>query len=129
MHLLFFFFLGNTNVSQVLTLEALGSKYELTGDDFDMEVSDEHIRSIYRQMEKPKQVAVHLDLTGAEIEAVKEKAAGDLELMRLYVLQEWKKKGKLKEKPNYRVLIKALLNCGCSDSVIQLCELLKSTKH
>ena len=43
--------------------------------------------------------------------------------MRLYMLQEWKTKKRLDGTVTYQVLLGALIECGCSESAIQVCEL------
>ena len=108
-------------------MEELCKKYDLTDDDIDIEVSDEHIKEIYSELKNWRRLAVHLGLTQPEIEAIEQKAKQDPILMRLYMLQEWKNKGKLDEKATYQGLLKALLECRCPDSAILVCKLLSST--
>ena len=105
-------------------LEELCKRFDLTDDDIDMEVSNEHIKEIYSQLKKWRRLAVHLGLTGADIEQIAQEANQDVALMRLYMLQQWKSKGKLDNKSTYRVLLNALLECSCTESAVQLCELL-----
>ena len=96
----------------------------LTDDDINREVEDEHINEIYRQLEKWELVAHHLGLTKPDIEAIRAKQG--MGLQRLYTLQEWKNKGKVYGVATYRVLLKALHECGCSDIVVKVCKLLKT---
>ena len=91
----------------------------------DKEVSDDHILKIYPQLEKWKRVAIHLGLTQADIQAIESAASSDEELKRLYMLQEWKRNKMLDKKATYQVLLKALIDCKCLESVRQVHELLK----
>ena len=91
---------------------------------FDREVSDDHILKIYPQLEKWRRVAAHLGLTRADIGAIESEARPDEQLMRLYMLQEWKRKTKLQKTATYQVLLKALIDCECSESVVQVHKLL-----
>ena len=93
-------------------------------DDIDKEVSSSHILKIYTQLEKWSQVAAHLGLTQADIQAIEGDAKSDKELMRLYMLQEWKRKKRFDGTVTYQVLLEALMKCGCSESANQVCELL-----
>ena len=102
----------------------LCKRFELSDEDIDKEVSDEHILEIYPQLEKWKQVAAHLGLTQADVQAIEGRARPDEELMRLYMLQEWKAKKILDGTATYQVLLKALIKCNCSESALQVCELL-----
>ena len=89
------------------------------------EVSDDHILKIYPQLENWKRVAFHLGLTQADIQAIESAARADEQLMRLNMLQEWKRNKMLDEKATYQVLLKALIDCKCSESVRQVHELLE----
>ena len=105
-------------------LVELCKRYKLSDEDIDKEVSDEHILEIYPQLEKWKRVAAHLGLTQADVQAIEGRARPDEELMRLYMLQEWKAKKKFDGTVMYQVLLKALIKCNCSESATQVCELL-----
>ena len=106
-------------------LEELCKRFDLTDDDIDMEVSNEHIKEIYSQLKKWRRLAVHLSFTGADIAQIAREANQDVALlMKLYMLQQWKSKGKLDKIASYRVLLNALLECTCTESAVQLCELL-----
>ena len=97
---------------QLSRLECLCTQYKLTSEDIDKEVSDDNILKIYQQLEKWEEVAFHLHLTSADIEAIKGDAIHDMNLKRLYTLQRWKRKVTGTEPgATYRVLIEALLNC------------------
>ena len=100
-------------------------KYKLSTDSIDKEVSDQHILKIYRQLEKWRLVAAHLGFTKADVQAIVSQASleGE-ELMRLYMLQEWKAKKTLNGTATYQVLLEALIICGCSNSATQVCQLL-----
>ena len=69
-------------------------------------------------------MAAHLGLTQADIEAIEYRARPDEEVMRLYMLQEWKKKKTLDGTATYQVLLNALIKCKCSDSASLVCRLL-----
>ena len=109
-------------------LDELCNRFELSDDDIDKEVNDKHIRKIYSQLEKWKRVAAHLDLAQKDVEAIESRARPDEELMRLYMLQEWKTKNKINETATYQVLLEALLECSCSNSAVKVCELLQVAK-
>ena len=101
--------------------------YKLSNDDIDKQVSDDHINEIYPQLEKWKLVAHHLGLSGPDLEAIEQKAQGDIRVMRLYTLQEWKSKGILSGTATYRILLEALLKSGSSNSAVQVCRLLQQS--
>ena len=94
------------------------------------EVSDDHILEVYSEITEWRLVAAHLHLTRADIRAIEGEAKSDEKLMRLYMLQEWKKKTKAHgtDWPTYQVLIKALLKCECSYTIEQLCALLSTVQ-
>ena len=104
----------------------LRKKYRLTDENIDMEVTDKHILKIYSRLENWKRVAAHLGLTRADIQAIESGARPDEELMRLYMLQEWKSKKRFNGEITYQFLLEALIECNCSESAFQVCELLKS---
>ena len=91
-----------------------------------MEVSDDHILEIYPQLENWKRVAAHLGLTQEDVQAIESRASLDEKLMRLYMLQEWKNKKKIKGEATYKVLLDALQKCECSKSVVKVRKLLNS---
>ena len=105
-------------------LVELCKRYKLSDDDINEEVSNKHILEIYPQLEKWKRVAAHLGLTQADVQAIEGRARPDEELMRLYMLQEWKAKKRLDGTATYQVLLNALIECNCSESALQVCELL-----
>ena len=90
----------------------------------DKEVSDDHILEIYPQLENWKRVAAYLGLTQADVEAIEGRARPGKPLMRLYMLQEWKKKKRLHDSATYQVLLEALIKCDCTESAIKVSELL-----
>ena len=125
----FFFFLDSTGsitdrgtkrTDQTTQLEELYSQFSLRKEDYAKVVSDEHIAEIYTQLEKWEQVGTHLGFTQAEIVAIKEFASTDKELMRLCMLQCWKKKNS-KKTATYQILLKTLLQCGCTMSAVNIC--------
>ena len=70
-------------------------------------------------------MAAHLGLTQADIEAIECGARPpDEVVMRLHMLQEWKRKKMLDGTATYQVLLKALIKCKCSDSASLVCQLL-----
>ena len=108
-------------------LEELCKRFELSNDDIDKEVSGDHILEIYSQLENWKEVAAHLGLTQEDVEAIEGRAGLNEKLMKLYMLQEWKRKNKIKGAATYRVLLEALLKCDCANTVVKVCELLSSS--
>ncbi len=97
------------------------STYGIVSQDIDQECNDEHILEIYRDLPKWEQVASHLGLKDTDIEDIYHKAGREVELMRLHTLKKWKRRDP--GKATYRVLLTALLKCGCVSSAEQLCEL------
>ena len=73
-------------------LKQLLERYNLTIEVISKEVSDDHIKEIYSQMENWEQVANHLGLTGPDIQAIEGRAGKDVVKMRMYTLQDWKSK-------------------------------------
>ena len=108
-------------------LVELCKRFKLSNDDIDKEVSAEHLLEIYPQLESWKLVAHHLGLIALDIEAIEHKSQQNIELMRLYTLQEWKSNGILDGTATYKVLLEALLKSGSSDSALQVCKLLQQS--
>ena len=106
-------------------LEDLLKKTGLASTDVDQELDDDHILEIYPNLEKWERVSAHLGLKQPDITAIKQAAVNDIELMRLYALQKWKSMSVLKGTDTFRVLLKALLKCGCTEIALEVCELLK----
>ena len=108
-----------------LQLVELCKRFELCSDKIEREVSNEHLLEIYPQLANWKQVAAHLGLTQADVQAIESGARPDEKLnMRLCILQEWKSKKMLDGTATYRVLLNAFIKCNCSASAIRVCELL-----
>ena len=105
-------------------LEQLLEQHDLTIDVISQEVSDDHIKEIYSQMENWEQVANHLSLTQPDIQAIEGRAEKDVVKMRMYTLQEWKKKNMISKEATYQVLLEALLKSSSNASAIKVCELL-----
>ena len=104
------------------------SKFGLTSEVIDKEVSDDYILEIYHQLEKWEEVAIHLGLTPADIEVIESKTVRDVELKRFHMLQKWKNKGiATGAAVTYRVLIKALLKCECPRTASMVCKLITSS--
>ena len=106
-------------------LEDLLKKTGLFNTEIDQEINDDHILEIYPNLEKWERVSAHLGLKQADITAIKQDAVNDTELMRLYALRKWKSMSVLKGTDTFRVLLKALLKCGCTEIALEVCELLK----
>ncbi len=104
-------------------LDALLSSNGLTCTDVDGECKDDHILKISLQLEQWELVATRLGLTAAEREAIKGNNQ-TTEMMRLNCLKKWKSKALLRGTATYRVLLQALLDCGCNDQAKQACSLL-----
>ena len=106
-------------------LVELCKRYKLSNKDIDKEVSDTHIQEVYLQLEKWELVAHHLGLTTSDIEVITGRAF-QAELKRWHVLQEWKDQKRVDGTATYRFLLEALIKCHCSNSVVQVCELLRA---
>ena len=91
----------------------------------DQECTNEHLLDIYQHLDKWELVSIHLGLNRTDITAIKQDAANDTELMRLYALQKWKSLSSVGGNDTFRVLVKALLKCGCNEYALEVCELLK----
>ena len=105
------------------SIEDLLQKARLASAAIDQECTDDHILDIYQHLEKWELVSIHLGLKRADITAIK-KDADDTELMRLYALQKWKSLNNVGGTDTFRVLLKALLKCGCTEHALEVCELL-----
>ena len=111
--------------SQSLQLMELCKRHRLSNDDINKEVSDEHILAVYPRLEKWKQVAAHLGLTQEDVTVIEGRARTDEELMRMYMLLEWKNRNQINGAATYQVLLEALLKCRCSNSAVEVCTLLE----
>ena len=107
-------------------LEDLLKKTGLASTDIDQELDDDHILDIYPNLEKWERVSAHLGLRQADITAIKQAAVNDIELMRLYALRKWKSMSVLKGTDTFRVLLKALLKCGCTELALEVCKLINN---
>ena len=99
----------------------LCKRFQLSDEDIDKKISDEHILEIYPQLHNWRLVAAHLGLTQADVKAIESKARPDEELMRFYMLHDWKEKKRLNGTDTYRILLKALMECNSSESALQMC--------
>ena len=72
------------------SIEHLLQTAELSSAAIDQECTNEHLLDIYQHFAKWELVSIHLGLNRADITAIKQDAANDTELMRLYALQKWK---------------------------------------
>ena len=113
------------NRSSNTCIEDLLRKAGLANAAIDQECTDEHILDIYQHLDKWELVSIHLGLKRADITAIKHDAANDTELMRLYALQKWKSLNIAGGTDTFRVLLQALLKCGCTEHALEVCELLK----
>ena len=100
------------------------TQYKLQKEHIDAEVSDEHIREIYIQLDDWRRVALHLGLIKRDIQAIENWARPNEQLMRLEMLMQWKRQNILDNAATYRQLIKALVECDCMESAIQVCQLI-----
>ncbi len=114
-------------LSHATEVDALLSSNGLTCKDGNRECKDDrHILNISMQLEQWELVATCLGLTQAEIEAI-EYNNRTIEMMRLNCLKKWKSKALLSGTATYRVLLQALLECGCNDQAKQVCSLHKKS--
>ena len=117
---------GSGRGDEATEVDALLSSNGLTCTDGNKECKDDHILNISEQLEKCELVATRLGLTPAEIEAI-EYNNRTIEMMRYKTLKKWKCKALLSGTATYRVLLQALLDCGCNDQAKQVCSLLKES--
>ena len=110
---------SGTSIEHLLQTAGLASSA------IDQECTNEHLLDIYQHLEKWELISIHLGLKRADITAIKQDAASDTELMRLYALQKWKSLNVVGGTDTFRVLLKALLKCGCTEHALEVCELLK----
>ena len=113
-------------LSHATEVDALLSSNGLTCTDGNRECRDQHIFEISQQLEQWELVATRLGLTPAERVAIKGNNP-TVEMMRYNTLKKWKSKALLNRTATYRVLLQALLDCGCNDQVKQVCLLLNTT--
>ena len=113
-------------LSHATEVDALLSSNGLTYKDGNRECKDDHILNISMQLEQWELVATWLGLTAAEREAIKGNNQ-TIEMMRYNTLKKWKSKALLSGTATYRVLLQALLDCGCNDQTKQVCSLLKES--
>ena len=113
-------------LSHATEVDALLSSNGLTCKDGNRECRDEHIFEISLQLEQWELVATRLGLTPAEIEAI-EYNNRTIEMMRYNTLKKWKSKALLSGTATYRILLQALLDCGCNDQAKRVCSLLKES--
>ena len=99
----------------------LCKRFQLSNEDIDKEVSDEHILEIYSQLEKWRIVAAHLGLTEADVKVIEHRTGSDEQLMRLFMLQQWKSKKLFVGQATCQVLLEALIKSNCSESAVQVC--------
>ena len=78
------------------------------------------------KMENWELVATRLGLTAAEIEIIKHDNQS-VGMLRYNTLKKWKSKALPSGTATYRVLLQALLDCGCNDQAKQACSLLKES--
>ncbi len=118
--------IDQASFSHATKVYALLSSNGLTYKDGNRECRDEHICGISLQMENWELIATLLGLTPAEIEAIKYDNQS-IKMMRYNSLKKWKSKALLSGTATYRVLLQALLDCGCNDQAKQACSLLKES--
>ncbi len=102
------------------------SSIELTYKDGNRECRDDHIFDISQNIVNWELVATRLGLTAAEIEVIQYDNQSIM-MMRLNSLKKWKSKALRRGTATYRVLLQALLDCGCNDQAEQACSLLKKS--
>ncbi|XP_064392770.1 uncharacterized protein LOC135340370 isoform X3 [Halichondria panicea] len=117
---------GSGRGDEATKVDALLSSNGLTCTDGNKECKDDHILNISMQLEQWELVATWLGLTAAEREAIKGNNQ-TIEMMRYNTLKKWKSKALLSGTATYRVLLQALLDCGCNDQAKRACSLLKKS--
>lgn len=107
-----------------ISLKDLMEKYNLSQDQLDVEVSDEHLREMSGIIDDPEIVGFQLGLTEPEMTAIN-RDAGTQERQRVYMLRKWKQKRSWRA--TYRELIEALLKSSRAEQARSVCELLSSS--
>ncbi len=115
-------------LSHATKVDAFLSSNGLTYEDGNRECRDEHIFGISLKMENWELVATRLELTRAEIEVIKHDNPS-IVMLRYNSLKKWVSKNLLNGTATYRVLLQALLDCGCNDQADQACSLLKESLY
>ena len=104
-----------------VTLDELCVEVGVTLHQLNKPCSSEHINDITLFLDSWQNVASHLGLSNAEVEAAKMNANSEEE-RRQKILATWK--SKFAFKANYRVLIDALLKIGKADQAEMVCRIL-----
>lgn len=105
-------------------IEQLLKEQQLTSDEVDQECTDEFILKIYRDLEKWEQVSLHLGLKSVDIETINNDFQSS-DLKRHKALDMWKSINLFTGTATYRMLLRALLECGCRELALKVCELIK----
>lgn len=106
-----------------VTLHELCDKKGITLAQLDKQCTTEHVRDVSLFLQSWRNVAPHLGLSSAEIEAA-EMNANSEEERRRKILEAWS--AKFDFKATYRVLIEALLKTGRADQAVRVCHVLVS---
>ena len=104
-----------------VTLDELCEKKGITLAQLDKQCTTEHVRDVSLFLQSWRNVAPHLGLSSAEIEAA-EMNANSEEERRRKILEAWS--AKFDFKATYRVLIEALLKTARADQAVKVCHVL-----
>ena len=106
-----------------VTLDELLKEVGITYMQLDEKCTNEHLHDIALFLTSWRTLAIYLQLSSSEVEAVDEDAHSEKE-RKLKCLELWKDKFAFKAR--FRVLVEALLKIGSADQAEQVCRLLVS---
>ena len=104
-----------------VTLDDLLGEVGVTHAQLDKPCSPENLREIALFLESWRELAPHLGLSSAQVEAIERDAHSEQE-KRLKILESWKAKFAFKAK--YRLLVEVLLKIGRANIAEEICRLL-----
>ena len=110
-----------------ISLQDLIDRFHLSQDQLNEEVSTEHLREVFKNIEDHEIVGLELGLTSAEMNTITSSDVNKPELQKLKMLRKWKQK--YSWKATYRKFIEGLIKCSRGDHARDVCELLTKRKY
>ena len=109
-----------------VTLDELLDKVGVKPTQLEEVCSDEHLRKIAQSLESWRELSVHLELSGADVEVI-ERDKCSVPEKRQQMLQKWREKFDFKA--TYRVLVEGLLSIGNAKMAHTVCHLVKQQSN